>query len=227
MFDVHIVKQRGRVKINLSFSCEEGRLLVLTGPSGCGKTTIIRTLAGLERPDSGFIRFKQRDWYNSTKQIFLQARKRKVGYVFQEHTLFPHLTVRNNIGFACRDEQRVTELMELLRIRHLEDSCPGQISGGERQRAALAQALGSAPDVLLLDEPFSALDGLTRSRLCREICALKERLGIPIILVTHDLDEARQLGDYLICLEQGAVLSCARKNTESCISSPLVAVFAA
>lgn len=224
MLDVHIVKQLGHVGIDISFSCEEGRLLALTGPSGCGKTTIIRTLAGLERPDSGHISFKQRDWYNSTKQIFLQARKRKVGYVFQEHTLFPHLTVRNNIGFACRDEQRVTELLELLRIRHLEDSSPQQISGGERQRAALAQALASDPEVLLLDEPFSALDSITRNRLRGELGNLKNRLQIPIILVTHDLDEARQLADHHICLEQGSVVPCTPKNKKSFIPVPLTSL---
>ncbi len=224
MLDVHIVKQRGHVRIDISFSCEEGRLLALTGPSGCGKTTIIRTLAGLERPDSGHISFKQRNWYNSTKQIFLQARRRKVGYVFQEHTLFPHLTVRKNIAFACRDEQRVTELLELLRIRHLEDSRPQQISGGERQRAALAQALASDPEVLLLDEPFSALDSLTRNRLRGELSNLKNRLRIPIILVTHDLDEARQLADHHICLEQGSVVSCTQKNKKCFIPVPLTAL---
>lgn len=224
MLDVHIVKQRGHVGIDISFSCEEGRLLALTGPSGCGKTTIIRTLAGLERPDSGHISFKQKDWYNSTKKIFLQPRRRKVGYVFQEHTLFPHLTVRNNIGFACRDEQRVTELLELLRIRHLEDSSPQQISGGERQRAALAQALASEPEVLLLDEPFSALDGLTRKRLHRELSSLKNRLGIPIILVTHDLEEARELGDHHVCLEQGTVISCTRKDRAGVVPAPLAAL---
>jgi len=223
MLDVHIVQQRGHVGIDLSFSCAGGRLLALTGPSGCGKTTIIRALAGLERPDSGFIRHKQRDWFCSTRNIFLQPRKRKVGYVFQEHTLFPHLSVRKNIGFACRDQARVTELLELLRIRHLEDSSPRRISGGERQRAALAQALASDPDVLLLDEPFSALDGLTRSRLRGELSILKKRLEIPIILVTHDLDEARELSDHHICLEQGTVVSCTREPRH-CLPGSLAAL---
>ncbi len=224
MLDVHIVKQRGHVAIDIRFSCDGGRLLALTGPSGSGKTTIIRALAGLERPDSGYIRCENRNWFSSRQNIFLQPRKRKVGYVFQEHTLFPHLSVRKNIGFACRDEQRVTELLELLRIRHLENSSPQQISGGERQRAALAQALASAPDVLLLDEPFSALDGLTRNRLCKELSNLKKQLGIPIILVTHDLDEAEMLGDQHISLEQGGGVPCTPKNKRNYIPVPLTAL---
>ena len=147
--------------------------------------------------------------------------------MFQEHTLFPHLSLRKNIAFACRDQERVTELLELLRIRHLEDSRPQQISGGERQRAALAQALASQPEVLLLDEPFSALDSLTRSRLCEELGALKKRLEIPIVLVTHDLDEARQLGDHHVCLEQGTIVSRAQKNTRCFIPAPPAAALSA
>jgi len=202
MLEAHIVKQQGRVRVQVDFSCGDGCLLALTGPSGCGKTTIIRALAGLIQPDKGSIKYGRTDWYNRNKKIFLQPRKRKVGYVFQEHTLFPHLSVRKNIGFACKDQKRITALLELLRIRHLEDSKPGVISGGERQRTALAQALASTPDVLLLDEPFSALDSQTRSRLCTELLQLKKQLGIPIILVTHDLNEARLLADQHIYLEQ-------------------------
>ena len=215
MLDAHIIKQRGHFTVDISFSCAGGRLLALTGQSGSGKTTIIRALAGLDQPDSGYIRFKQTHWYSSKDRIFLKARKRKVGYMFQEHTLFPHLSVRKNISFACRDEQRVTELLELLRIRHLEDSRPHQISGGERQRTALAQALASEPEVLLLDEPFSALDGITRKRLRARLLDLKRRLDIPIIMVTHDLDEARQLADEHICLEQGAVVTCEQEIRNS------------
>ncbi len=221
MLDIHFLIRRGHVSIDINFSCDDGRLLALTGPSGCGKTTIIRALAGLERPDSGHIRYKKKNWFNSTRNIFLQPRKRKVGYVFQEHTLFPHLTIRKNIAFACKDPNLVTELLELLRIRHLEDSSPQQISGGERQRTALAQALASNPDVLLLDEPFSALDGPTRKRLCRELSTMKEQFGIPIILVTHDLEEASQLGDHHICLEQGTVIPCRRRDVTGAVPAPL------
>ncbi len=224
MLDAHIIKQRGHFTVDISFSCQGGQLLALTGPSGSGKTTIIRVLAGLEQPDTGYIRYNQTHWYNSADRVFLKARKRKVGYVFQEHTLFPHLTVRKNIGFACRDGQRVTELLELLRIRHLENSLPHRISGGERQRTALAQSLASRPDVLLLDEPFSALDSITRNRLRVELKNLKNRLAVPIIMVTHDLDEARQLADQHVCLEQGAVITCEQESGSVFIPAALAAL---
>lgn len=208
MLDAHIVKKRGQFVVDIRFSCPGGQLLALTGPSGSGKTTIIRALAGLDQPDAGHICYRKAYWYNSLCNIFLKPRKRKLGYMFQEHTLFPHLSVRKNIGFACRDEERVTELLELLRINHLENSRPHQISGGERQRTALAQALASDPDVLLLDEPFSALDAITRNRLRSQLLDLKRSLEIPIVMVTHDLDEAHQVADQHICLERGAVVSC-------------------
>ena len=224
MLDVHIIKQRGHLNIDINFSCGDGQLLALTGPSGAGKTTIIRALAGLEHPDSGYISYNQTYWYNSVCNTLLPARRRKVGYVFQEHTLFPHLTVRKNIGFACKDEDRITELLDLLRIRHIKNSRPQQISGGERQRAALAQALASAPDVLLLDEPFSALDSITRNRLRSEIKNIKNRLTIPIIMVTHDLEEARQLADHHVCLEQEAVITCEQEIDRHFIPSSLAAL---
>lgn len=200
MLDFHIVKQRGRLTVDNRFTCMGGELLALTGPSGAGKTTIIRILAGLEQPDYGYIQHDQECWYSSEGKICLKARERRVGYVFQEHTLFPHLNVQRNVAFACRDSGRVADLLDLLQIAHLAERRPQQISGGERQRAALAQALASDPQVLLLDEPFSALDRETRNRLGRELIGLKERLGIPIIMVTHDLEEAGRLADKQLCL---------------------------
>ncbi|HHB76893.1 MAG TPA: ATP-binding cassette domain-containing protein [Desulfobulbus sp.] len=221
MLDVHIIKQRGQFSVDVNFFCPDGRLLALTGPSGSGKTTVIRALAGLDRPDCGHISYRKKYWYHSTTSCFLKPRKRKVGYMFQEHTLFPHLSVRKNIAFACRDDERVSKLLRLLSIEHLADSRPHRISGGERQRTALAQALASDPDVLLLDEPFSALDTMTRNRLRHLLLDLKESLKIPIIMVTHDLEEARQLSDQHICLEKGAVVACERKTGNNFIPSLL------
>ncbi len=210
MLEAHVVKKRDRFIVDVRLRCPDGDLLVLTGPSGSGKTTVIRALAGLERPDGGSIRYRQKTWFSARERILLKARQRKVGYVFQEHTLFPHLNVEKNVAYGCRDPQRVGELLAMLRISHLADKRPQQISGGERQRAALAQALASAPDVLLLDEPFSALDNTTRHRLRLELKRLQHHLRIPIIMVTHDLDEARQLGDHHIRLHRGAVTQPAR-----------------
>lgn len=200
MLEARIIKKRKYCTIDIDLCCKSGRLVDLTGPSGTGKTTIIRTLAGLEKPDGGRITFNGSPWYDENDNCWLPTRKRRVGYVFQEHTLFPHLKVAGNVGFNCRDTGRVKELLAMLGISHLADSMPHQISGGEKQRAALAQALASDPQVLLLDEPFSALDHNTRLRLRREIKKLKSNLDIPIVLVTHDREEASFLGDSHLVL---------------------------
>lgn len=205
MLESKIMKQCGHFAIHIDFTCEAGQILVLTGPSGAGKTTIIRMLAGLESPDKGRITFDNTVWFDSDKKRMIPVRKRKVGYVFQEHTLFPHLTIEKNVGFSCPDQKRVRELLAVMGIEHLASRKIYQVSGGERQRAALAQALASEPKVLLLDEPFSALDSATRSRLCRELKKMKSRLAIPIVLVTHNAEEARYLGDKHIVLPSPVV----------------------
>ena len=199
MLEGRIVKKRGHFTVDISFTCENGKLLALTGSSGAGKTTVIRALAGLDKPDRGQIVYDKKVWFDGAK-IWVPARDRRIGYVFQEHTLFPHLNVEKNVGFSCKNKTRITELLEMLGIRHLALKKPHQISGGERQRAAFAQALASDPQVLLLDEPFSALDTITRVRLRKELKGLKNRLDIPIILVTHDLEDAEYLADTMINL---------------------------
>ena len=126
--------------INVSFACGDGSLLALTGPSGAGKTTIIRCIAGLEQAHSGRISYNDCCWYDSSRKINLATRHRQVGYVFQEHTLFPHLTIEKNVSFACSDPDRVTELLNTFGINRLRKRMPNQVSGGERQRAAIARA---------------------------------------------------------------------------------------
>jgi len=203
--NAHLFKRLAHFTIDVGFSCGDGELLAFVGPSGAGKTSIIRMLAGLEQPDGGLIRHDHNDWFDADARVNLPPQQRQLGYVFQDHTLFPHLSVEKNIGFAARDPRRVEELLALLSITPLRQRKPGQISGGERQRAALAQALASEPKVLLLDEPFSALDVLTRKQLRRELRALKSALKIPILLVTHDLDEAMYLADHVLPIDRGVI----------------------
>ncbi len=203
LLEVNIRKKLAHFTLNIELSCPAGELLVLAGPSGSGKTTVIRIIAGLEHPDYGRIDLGNKTLCDTEKKIRVETRKRKVGYVFQEASLFPHLRVRENVAFACNTPSRVDRLLDLLGITHLQDKKPARISGGERQRAALAQALAAEPDLLLLDEPFSALDVETRHSLQQKFLQIKEQLQIPIIMVTHDLQEASILGDQIIAVEDG------------------------
>ncbi len=201
--EARLRKELSNFQLDISFSCPAGELLTLAGPSGSGKTTIIRILAGLDTPDSGSIQLASRTLYDSRKKIRLNTQSRKLGYVFQEASLFPHLSVSQNVAFGCKTPSLVPALLDLMEIPQLADRKPARISGGERQRAALAQALASEPELLLLDEPFSALDIKTRHSLQQKILRIKEQLNIPIILVTHDLQEAAVLSDRIVAMEEG------------------------
>ena len=194
---------RSGFTINLELACAPGKLLSLVGPSGAGKTSILRVLAGLEKPASGHITCGGFTWVDTAAGVYVPPQKRRLGYVFQEFTLFPHLTIRENAAFAAIDRQTADELLKRLKIWHLRDARPDKISGGERQRAAICQALARIPRALLLDEPFSALDALTRRNLREELKALKTELNIPIIHVTHDIREALYLGDEVLPVVQG------------------------
>ena len=214
--EARIIKKMPGFTIDVALRCDTGKLLALVGPSGAGKTTIIRILAGLERPDYAKITCNGRVWADTDQKIQLPARKRQLGYVFQEFTLFPHLNVAGNVAFGAPDSRRVDELLRLFGIRHLMDRRVQKISGGERQRVALAQALAREPEVLLLDEPFSALDPLTRGKLRQDMLAYKSRFRLPIIHVTHDLQEAALLADQLLPMADGAV---APAWLEQCLAS--------
>lgn len=203
--EVQIIKELPAFNINVSFECKGGELLALVGPSGAGKTTLMRIIAGLEKPDIGLIVFNGDTWLDSKKQIDLLPQKRGLGYVFQEYTLFPHLTVFKNVAFANKDKIKVTEILKRLDIWHLHNRKPHKLSGGERQRVALAQALAREPKVLLLDEPLSALDIVTRRKLRQQLKEIKQEFKLPIIHITHDLEEADYLADALLPMVQGEV----------------------
>nr|WP_287410640.1 ATP-binding cassette domain-containing protein [Pseudodesulfovibrio sp.] len=202
---VNIHKKLPHFDLQTQFSCAAGELTAIVGPSGAGKTTLVRIIAGLEAPDNGAITLNGRTWIDSKTGSFIPTCKRKIGLVFQEYTLFPHMTVRQNIAFGAITPTSVEPLMKTFGIGHLKDQRPASISGGERQRAAFCQALAREPDLLLLDEPFSALDTATRIFLCSLLSDLKKDLDIPILHVTHDLREADQLGDSVIAVESGRI----------------------
>lgn len=186
-------------------------LTVLFGPSGSGKTTALRCLAGLERPDRGYIRFGNETWFDAERNIFVPPQKRRIGYLFQDYALFPHLTVLQNIGYGLRTihraerSRRIEEITNVLGLAGLEDRYPGQISGGQQQRTALARAVVCRPRMLLLDEPLSALDVPTRVHVRRQLRRSLEQLRMPGFLVTHDRMDALALGDHMVILEGGRV----------------------
>ncbi|WP_378950200.1 sulfate/molybdate ABC transporter ATP-binding protein [Mesorhizobium sp. ANAO-SY3R2] len=194
----------------VSLDIESGELVALLGPSGSGKTTILRMVAGLEYADGGHIHFGEEDATD------IPVRDRGVGFVFQHYALFPHMTVAENIAFGMkvskvrRDkgaiDTRVTELLRLVQLDGLGERFPGQISGGQRQRVALARALAVDPKVLLLDEPFGALDANVRRDLRRWLREIHQELGITTLFVTHDQEEALDLADRVVILDKGKIV---------------------
>jgi molybdate transport system ATP-binding protein len=206
------VEQELPVNLRATLSCEAGELLALVGPSGAGKTTLLKMIAGLTHPPVGTIQCGDELWLDTARGIRLKPQRRRVGYVFQQYALFPHLTAIENIEQACLElparERRQHAMRWLSRVNlgGLEHRKPARLSGGQQQRVGLARALAREPRVLLLDEPFSAVDFATRERLYRELATLRSELDIPAILVTHDLNEARLLADSLCMLSQGRTL---------------------
>jgi molybdate transport system ATP-binding protein len=202
---VQVSKRLKYFSLDIEFDCPDERTLVMIGPSGGGKTTLIRMVAGLERPDAGRIVYNGETWFDSSRGICLPPQKRSVGYVFQEYTLFPHLNLRQNAGFAAADKKEVDALLETFGIAHLAGQKPARVSGGERQRCAICQALARRPEVLLLDEPFSSLDMVTRRGLREELKGLKEKFTLPILYVTHDINEALFLADEILPIVEGRI----------------------
>jgi molybdate transport system ATP-binding protein len=201
--DARLRKKLKHFTLDVSLSCKEGRLLAIVGPSGAGKTTIIRLIAGLEKADAGLVSCRGAVWTDTAARIEVPTRKRGIGYVFQEFTLFPNMSVYRNVAFAARDGKIVEDLLKMFDIWSLKDSRPHQISGGERQRCAICQALARDPRVLLMDEPFSALDALSRRKLRDMMRSLKSGLHIPVIHVTHDIREALYLADDIMPVVSG------------------------
>ncbi|MGE4054075.1 MAG: ABC transporter ATP-binding protein [Vicinamibacterales bacterium] len=190
---------------------DPGTVIVLFGPSGSGKTTVIRTIAGLDRPDRGTVTLGTDSWVENASGLFVEPQQRRAGYVFQEAALFPHLTVRGNVAYGLsgmsRAEQdgRVREMLKLVEMDDRAGHYPRQLSGGQAQRVALARALAPRPRLLLLDEPFASLDTPTRTRMRTLLRQAVRQLGIGALLVTHDRSEAIALGDQMVVLAEGRV----------------------
>jgi molybdate transport system ATP-binding protein len=185
----------------LELSLEVGSTFALVGPSGAGKSTVLNTIAGLVKPAAGRIRCNDETWFDAERGVFVPPERRRVGLVFQDYALFPHLTVRQNIEYARRHP--ADEYLDRFRIRHLEDARPGNLSGGERQRVALARALARDPEILLLDEPLAALDAHTKIEVRTELQQLLADLEIPALLVTHDFEDAAALADRVGVIVEG------------------------
>ncbi len=201
--------------LDIAFASDSQRI-VLYGPSGSGKSLTLKAIAGLMTPDAGHIRLNGRSLFDASQGIDLRVQERNVAYLFQDYALFPHLTVAQNIGFGlargCLNLRRPAEHPAVARWLHafelqaIAHSRPAQISGGQRQRVALARALVAEPDILLLDEPFSALDLSLRERMRDELAQLQTRLQVPMLLITHDPADVEALGQTVFELRDGRIL---------------------
>jgi len=195
-----------------AFGCGTAEMLAIVGPSGSGKSTLLRCVAGLVTPRAGRIGCGGEVWFDAASGVDLPPHRRRVGFVFQSYALFPHRTALGNVAMALghapvaeRDE-RARRLLAKMHLEGLEQRRPAELSGGEQQRVALARALAREPKAMLLDEPFAAVDRATRKALFRELASLRHELSLPIVLVTHDLDEAERLADQMCILDCGRVL---------------------
>ena len=199
--------QDNPIRLAVEFFCDAGELVALVGPSGSGKTTILKAIAGLMKARNGHIQVGGEDWFDAARGLDLAPQARRVGLVFQSYALFPHLTAEDNVAIAMQGNRaRARDLLARVNLAGLEHRKPSALSGGQQQRVALARALARDPAVLLLDEPFSAVDQATRQTLYRELAALRRSLSLPIVLVTHDLFEARMLADRMVILDHGETM---------------------
>ncbi len=216
MLDVTIQKQfaaNGRTSFTLdaAFGTNQGTT-VLFGSSGSGKTTTLRSIAGMVTPDAGRISLGDAVYFDSAARVNLSMQKRRVGFVFQDYLLFPHLTAVENVAYGAkaRNErarrQHAREMLKLVGVDYTADRRPGQLSGGEQQRVALARALASDPVILLLDEPLSAVDATTRAHLLDEIVEVQRKTGIPFLYVTHSPADAVRIGDHLLLMAEGRIV---------------------
>jgi len=215
--DLQLALTDGRRRFMLAPSfASDAQVLALYGASGAGKSLTLQAMAGLLAPQRGQVRVAGRLLFDSRTGIDVPTPERSLGYLFQHYALFPHLSVRDNIGFGLRSwwrrgvdaagRRRVDELLDLFGLQSMADSRPAVLSGGQQQRVALARALACEPRALLLDEPFAALNPMLRAKLRKELAALRQRLAIPMVMVTHDLDDLAALAEHVFVMDDGCVV---------------------
>jgi molybdate transport system ATP-binding protein len=202
----------GALELDVALEVRSGECLALAGPSGAGKTSVLRIAAGLVRPERGLVEANGETWLDTERGVDVPPEERRCGYVFQEYALFPHLSAWHNVAYPLRGmprarrRERALELLGRFGLGELADARPRTLSGGERQRVAVARALARKPEVLLLDEPLSALDARTRASAARELADVLSDVEVPALLVTHDFAEAAQLGDRVGVIDAGRVV---------------------
>lgn len=212
MIDIEIKKEllgiNRKFILDASFKIEKNEFIALFGKSGSGKTTTLRCIAGLEKPEEGLISVNGKKWFSSKERINLSSQKRKIGMVFQSYALFPNKTVYENIIFGCRDidSTYIEQLIATVELQDLKKRFPATLSGGQQQRVALARAIATKPDVLLLDEPLSALDASIRGKLQDEIKSIHHKFNLTTVMVTHDIQEVVKLADRVINLDEGKII---------------------
>lgn len=203
-----MARAQAPIPLDVAFRVEPGELLALVGHSGSGKTTLLRTVAGLWRPATARVAVDGTTWLDTAAKVDLPTHRRRLGLVFQTYALFPHMSAAQNVMAAMDkpDGDEAGRILDLVNLHGLADRRPAQLSGGQQQRVALARALARRPRALLLDEPFSAVDRATREKLYAEIVALRAHLAMPVVLVTHDVNEAQLLADRMVVIEKGRVV---------------------
>ena len=212
---VNIEKKFEDFHLKVSFEADN-EVLALFGASGCGKSMTLKCIAGIETPDHGTIILDGVTLFDSEKKINLPPQKRKVGYLFQQYALFPHMTVEQNIACGVRDKQKremgTAEMIRTMNLTGMEKKKPHELSGGQQQRVALARILVNEPEVLLLDEPFSALDSFLRFQLEKEIHEIIRKFGKTVLLVSHDREEVYRLADSIATMQDGKIGTCGQKQ---------------